>query len=84
MSPRPSSPRPFRRPPGTAVVTSRGDTYKGAPKKPEDLSKTQTYTMVRQDDGGWRIAAFHNTKRQTVMERISFLMAPDTKPQAEK
>ncbi|MEU8345082.1 SgcJ/EcaC family oxidoreductase [Spirillospora sp. NPDC048832] len=70
--------------PSTAVVTSRGDTYKGKAKKPGDLSKTQTYTLVRQDDGVWRIAAFHNTKRQRVMERISFLFAPDTRPAAER
>ncbi|GAA4064871.1 SgcJ/EcaC family oxidoreductase [Actinomadura miaoliensis] len=68
----------------TAIVTSRGDTYDGSPKKPGELSKTQTYTLVRQDDGHWRIAAFHNTKRQPVMERISFLFSPDTRPQAEK
>ncbi|WP_119726834.1 SgcJ/EcaC family oxidoreductase [Thermomonospora amylolytica] len=70
--------------PTTAIVTTRGDTYKGKPKKPGELSKTQTYTLIRQDDGQWRIAAFHNTKRQRVMERISFLFDPDTKPAAEK
>ncbi|WP_328408250.1 SgcJ/EcaC family oxidoreductase [Nocardia sp. NBC_00403] len=69
--------------PDTAVVTSRGDTYKGDPKSPEDLSKTQTYTMVRQD-GRWLIAAFHNTQRKNVMERISFLYDPDTRPAAER
>lgn len=69
--------------PDTAVVTSRGDTYKGERKKPEDLSKTQTYTLVRQA-GRWEIASFHNTKRQNVMERISFLIAPETRPAAER
>ncbi|MFD0361959.1 SgcJ/EcaC family oxidoreductase [Nocardia sp. GCM10030253] len=67
----------------TAVVTSRGDTYKGDRKSPEDLSKAQTYTVVRQD-GHWRIAAFHNTQRKNVMERISFLYDPDTRPAAER
>ncbi|MGK5558737.1 SgcJ/EcaC family oxidoreductase [Actinomadura kijaniata] len=70
--------------PTTAIVTTRGDTYQGTPKKPAELSKTQTYTLVRQNDGQWRIAAFHNTQRQRVMERISFLFDPDTKPAAEK
>ncbi|MQY03330.1 SgcJ/EcaC family oxidoreductase [Actinomadura macrotermitis] len=70
--------------PGTAVVTSRGDTYEGKAPKPDELSKTQTYTLVRQGDGAWRIAAFHNTKRRSVMERISFLFDPATKPAAEK
>ncbi|MFC7915228.1 SgcJ/EcaC family oxidoreductase [Streptomyces sp. NPDC057386] len=70
--------------PDTAVVTTRGDTYTGSPKKPADLSKTQTYTLVRQSGHDWRIAAFHNTQRQRVMERISFLLSPDTKPEAEK
>ena len=45
--------------PDTAVVTSRGDTYKG--KRPKKLTKIQTYTLVRESDGQWRIAAFHNT-----------------------
>ncbi|MFE2262122.1 SgcJ/EcaC family oxidoreductase [Streptomyces griseosporeus] len=70
--------------PDTAIVTSRGDTYTGDPEKPADLSKTQTYTLIRQGDHDWRIAAFHNTKRQRVMERVSFLFSPGTKPEAEK
>ncbi|MFF1696414.1 SgcJ/EcaC family oxidoreductase [Streptomyces sp. NPDC058257] len=70
--------------PDTAVATSRGDTYKGGEPKAADLSKTQTYTLVRQDDDTWRIAAFQNTKRQRVMERISFLFSPDTKPESER
>lgn len=70
--------------PDTAVVTSRGDTYTGKPKKPAELSKTQSYTLVRQNDRSWRIAAFHNTQRQSVMERISFLWDPSTRPEAEK
>ncbi|MEU0009060.1 SgcJ/EcaC family oxidoreductase [Streptomyces sp. NPDC006314] len=70
--------------PDTAIVTSRGDTYTGTVKKPSELSKTQTYTLVRESDRTWRIAAFHNTKRQSVMERISFLWDPSTKPKAEK
>lgn len=65
----------------TAVVTGRGDTYKG--KQPQKLSKVQTYTMVREDDGKWRIAAFHNTKRKPLMEAISFNLARGTIP-AEK
>ncbi|TXS42127.1 SgcJ/EcaC family oxidoreductase [Streptomyces sp. uw30] len=70
--------------PDTAIVTTRGDTYTGTPKKASELSKTQTYTLVRQSGRDWRIAAFHNTKRQSVMERISFLWDPSTKPEAEK
>lgn len=69
---------------GTAIVTSRGDTYEGQRPQPAELSKTQTYTLVRQDDRTWRIAAFHNTNRQSVMERISFLISPQTRPEAEK
>ncbi|MFD5728211.1 MULTISPECIES: SgcJ/EcaC family oxidoreductase [unclassified Streptomyces] len=70
--------------PDTAVVTSRGDTYKGDAPSAADLSKTQTYTLVREGDGHWRIAAFHNTQRQNVMERVSFLWDPATAPKAEK
>lgn len=70
--------------PATAIVTTRCDTCEGAPKKPGELSKTQTCTLIRDTDDTWRIAAFHSTKRQRVMERISFLFDADTKLAAEK
>jgi len=57
-----------------AVVTSRGDVYKG--KRPRKLSKVQTCTVVREADGRWRIAALHNTKRHPLMEAISFRTEP--------
>ncbi|GIE88276.1 SgcJ/EcaC family oxidoreductase [Actinoplanes regularis] len=62
--------------PDTAVVIGRGDTVKG--RRPA-LSKVQTYTLVREADG-WRIAAFHNTKRRPLMEAIQFRFAPSTRP----
>ncbi|MFI8392756.1 hypothetical protein [Streptomyces sp. NPDC085540] len=40
--------------------------------------------MVREADGQWRIAAFQNTQRQPVMEKISFLLSPGTIPGADK
>ncbi|MGV9778709.1 SgcJ/EcaC family oxidoreductase [Streptosporangium sp. NPDC003464] len=63
----------------TAVVVTRGDTYKDRPKK---LGKVQTYTIVRGADGDWRIAAIQKTKRQGLMEAISFKFQPATKPSA--
>ncbi|WP_433626878.1 SgcJ/EcaC family oxidoreductase [Nocardia sp. CA-120079] len=66
--------------PDTAVVNSHGDTYKG---KPKQLTKTQTYTMVRRD-GRWLIAAFQNTKRNKLMERITYLSTPAARPAAER
>lgn len=63
-----------------AVVTSRGDVYKG--KRPRRLSKVQTCTVVREADGHWRIAAFHNTKRHPLMEAISFKTEPRLIPTA--
>ncbi|MFD4433159.1 SgcJ/EcaC family oxidoreductase [Nocardia sp. NPDC058497] len=66
----------------TAVVTTRGDRYDD--ERPSELSKTASFTMVREQDAQWRIAAFQNTQRKTVMERISFLFDPDTKPEAER
>ncbi|MEV5652760.1 SgcJ/EcaC family oxidoreductase [Nocardia sp. NPDC052254] len=65
-----------------AIVTSRGDRYEDG--RPAELSKTQTYTVVRERDGTWRIASFHNTKRQSVFERVSFLFDPATEPEAER
>ncbi|MFJ9079512.1 SgcJ/EcaC family oxidoreductase [Streptomyces sp. NPDC102278] len=67
-----------------AVLTGRGDDYTGGRPGLADLSKVQTYTLVRDTDGAWRIAAFHNTQRQNVMERFSFLYSPATAPKAEK
>ncbi|MFD3557075.1 SgcJ/EcaC family oxidoreductase [Streptomyces goshikiensis] len=68
--------------PDTAVVTGRGDTYKGS--RPRKLTKIQTYTLVREPDGTWRIAAFHNTKRKPLLEAISFKAAPGLVPAAQK
>jgi uncharacterized protein (TIGR02246 family) len=62
----------------TAIVVTTGDTYKNRP--PATLKKVQTYTLVRGADGAWRIAAFHNTKRAVLMEKISFRFAPRTIP----
>ncbi|MEU6865591.1 SgcJ/EcaC family oxidoreductase [Streptomyces sp. NPDC046876] len=67
-----------------ALLTGRGDDYTGSKPSAEELSKVQTYTLVRDSDGVWRIAAFHNTQRQNVMERFSFLYSPATAPKAEK
>ncbi|WP_327354700.1 SgcJ/EcaC family oxidoreductase [Streptomyces sp. NBC_01304] len=67
-----------------AVVTTRGDDYTGDKPSATDLTKVQTYTLVRDTDGAWRVAAFQNTQRANVMERFSFLYAPETAPKAEK
>lgn len=67
-----------------ALLTGRGDDYTGSKPSAAQLSKVQTYTLVRDTDGVWRIAAFHNTQRQNVMERFSFLYSPATAPKAEK
>lgn len=68
--------------PDTAVVNGRGDTYKG--RRPHRLTKIQTYTLVRQGDGPWRIAAFHNTKHKPLMESISHRLSPGVAPAAER
>ncbi|MEU5959036.1 hypothetical protein [Streptomyces sp. NPDC047525] len=46
--------------------------------------RVQTYTLVREQDGQWRIAAFHNTKRKPLMEAISFKAAPALVPASQK
>ncbi|MFE2756080.1 SgcJ/EcaC family oxidoreductase [Actinosynnema sp. NPDC059335] len=68
--------------PDTAIVTGRGDTYKGRP--PAKPGKVQTYVLVREGDGRWRIAAFHNTKRRPLMEAVSFKAAPGLVPAASR
>lgn len=64
-----------------AILTTRGDRYEG--DDPGALTKVQTYTVVREDDA-WRVAAFQNTERNEMMERIQFLWMPGTRPAAER
>lgn len=61
----------------TAVLTARGDVG----KKPSKGAKVQTFTLVRQG-GAWKIAAFQNTKRHTLLEQISFRFQPGIRPAA--
>jgi uncharacterized protein (TIGR02246 family) len=68
--------------PGVARVLARGDTYEGD-TPPATLSKVQTYLMVEQG-GDWKVAAFHNTQRAPVMERIQFLVDPGSRPLLER
>jgi uncharacterized protein (TIGR02246 family) len=63
----------------TAVVLTRGEVAKGAPKK---LGKLATYTLIRDTDGHWRIAAVQKTRHQALMEAVSFAFQPATKPAA--
>ena len=60
-----------------AVVVTRGDVAKGTPRK---LGKLATYTVVRDGDGQWRIAAVQKTRRKPLMEAISFKFQPATRP----
>ncbi|MBB4929915.1 uncharacterized protein (TIGR02246 family) [Lipingzhangella halophila] len=68
--------------PDTAIVTTRGDTYEDEP--PDTPSKVQTYTLQRQPDDGWLIASFQNTQRKPLMERVQYLVNPDSRPAAER
>ncbi|MFE3451921.1 SgcJ/EcaC family oxidoreductase [Nonomuraea sp. NPDC059194] len=61
----------------TAVAVTRGEVVKGTPKK---LGKLATYTVVRDVDGRWRIAAVQKTKHKAIMEAISFKFQPATRP----
>jgi uncharacterized protein (TIGR02246 family) len=63
----------------TAVAVTRGDVGK---KRPGRLSKVQTFTLVREDDGQWRVAAFQNTKQARLMEAISFRLLPASAPRS--
>ncbi|MER6981397.1 SgcJ/EcaC family oxidoreductase [Streptomyces carpinensis] len=61
----------------TAVVLTRGDAGRRRPKR---LGKLATYTVVRESDGRWRIAAVQKTQRKRLMEAVSFRLRPDTRP----
>ncbi|MGW6378572.1 SgcJ/EcaC family oxidoreductase [Rhodococcus sp. NPDC055112] len=63
----------------TAVVVTRGESSKGAPKK---LGKLATYTVIRDADGQWRIAAVQKTQHKPLMEAVSFKFQPATRPAA--
>nr|WP_246045081.1 SgcJ/EcaC family oxidoreductase [Rhodococcus oryzae] len=63
----------------TAVVVTRGEASKGEPKK---LGKLATYTVIRDVDGQWRIAAVQKTQHKPLMEAVSFKFQPATRPAA--
>ncbi|MBF6272678.1 DUF4440 domain-containing protein [Nocardia sp. 852002-20019_SCH5090214] len=63
----------------TAVVVTRGESAKGQAKK---LGKLATYTVVRESDGRWRIAAVQKTQRKTLMEALTFRLQPAARPAA--
>jgi uncharacterized protein (TIGR02246 family) len=62
-----------------AVVVTRGEVAKRAPRR---LGKVATYTLVRDADAGWQIAAVQKTKRRPLMEAISFRFQPGSRPRA--
>ncbi|WIM99529.1 SgcJ/EcaC family oxidoreductase [Actinoplanes oblitus] len=64
----------------TAIVTSRGEVQPAG--RTRRLGKVQTYVLVRDPDGRWRIAAFQNTKHRTLAEAFSFRFAPGLRPTA--
>ncbi|MFK4086878.1 SgcJ/EcaC family oxidoreductase [Kribbella sp. NPDC020789] len=63
-----------------AIAVTRGDVAK---KHPRRLTKVQTFTLVREGDGQWRVAAFQNTKHHRLMEDISFRTLPASRPAAQ-
>lgn len=63
--------------PDLAVVLTRGDVAKKAPRR---LPKVQTFTVVREADGQWRVAAFQNTKRARLMEALTYRLVPASRP----
>lgn len=69
--------------PGVARVLTRGDTYESDTPS-ATLSKVQTYLVVDQGGGTWKVAAFHNTQRSPVMERVQFLINPESRPLLER
>ncbi len=65
--------------PDTAVVVARGEVHKARPKR---LGKLATYTVVREADHHWRIAAVQKTQRKRLLEALSFRFQPATRPAA--
>ncbi|MFF3566921.1 SgcJ/EcaC family oxidoreductase [Nocardia jiangxiensis] len=63
----------------TAIVVTRGESSKKAPKL---LGKLATYTVVRDTDRQWRIAAVQKTQRKRLMEALTFTFQPASRPAA--
>ncbi|RDI46851.1 SgcJ/EcaC family oxidoreductase [Nocardia mexicana] len=60
-----------------AVVVTRGESSKGEPKK---LGKLATYTVIRDADDEWRIAAVQKTQRKPLLEAATFKFQPTSRP----
>ena len=63
----------------TATVLTSGN----ATKKPSHQGKVQTFTFGRVT-GGWECVAFQNTKRNTLLERTSYLFDRRFRPLRER
>ena len=59
----------------------RGDAAKRPPRP--GRGKVQSYTF-RRGGTGWECVAFHNTKRSTLMERISYVFDRRFRPLRER
>ncbi|TQM09739.1 SgcJ/EcaC family oxidoreductase [Pseudonocardia kunmingensis] len=62
----PAAPVPARylRPDVAHVVLEGGTRPPGGDEVPADRASVVSFLLVRDDDGGWRIAAFQNTRAQ--------------------
>ncbi|MEV4125005.1 SgcJ/EcaC family oxidoreductase [Nocardia sp. NPDC049707] len=61
----------------TAVIVCAGESSKKQPKK---LGKRATYTVVRDADAEWKIAAVQKTQRKPLLEAITFKFQPASRP----
>jgi uncharacterized protein (TIGR02246 family) len=67
--------------PDTAIAVMRGEVAKKSPKR---LGKRATYTLIRDADGAWLIAAVQKTKHNRFLEAVSFKLQPRTAPAATR
>jgi uncharacterized protein (TIGR02246 family) len=67
--------------PDTVTVVTSGDAAKRAPRP--GRGKVQTFTFHR-GAAGWECVAFQNTKRNTLMERVSFRFDRRFRPLRER
>ncbi|MFD8546921.1 SgcJ/EcaC family oxidoreductase [Streptomyces sp. NPDC059649] len=62
--------------PDVALVHARGAVLKGRRTRPGRRAlSVQTYVLVREPDGDWRIRAFHNTRHRPRTEALSAALA---------
>jgi hypothetical protein len=67
--------------PTVAVAVTRGDVAKRTPSR---AAKVQSWVIVREAGGSWRIAQFQNTKRSRFFQFLTYRSSPAAIPSLDR